>query len=529
MIDFANTPFNFKCACQAALATTLGVALLSVPSDANAQARVEMLDDCFFAEPEDTPDLMQECGYVVLPENPDQMDGPEVKLAFMRLSAKSADPKTPLFMLAGGPGSTFLKPISLLLFNDGFLGPILDERDVVLLDQRGTGYAIPKLDCPEAYSAPWETQDRGLNEEEAGDFVRQLLADCVARAKADGIDLSQYNSVRIAADVDAARAALGYEQIIYYGASYGAQLGQHFMRDFPDSLEAVVLDGANSLSRKSWVEERVSDADVAIARLSALCEADAKCGAAYDLPEQLDRAMALFDEGPIQTTYQNPADPEMTFELTLTENDFAQTIFGLQTGQIGIHSLPAILNMILADGRTSAAAILGDQKGSAIVASRDATESGLAILMHMAVVCSDDPVTSPDDLIVGPDASAYARAYGKAVLEEYLGFCSAVDVPSLPDSTDVDVTTDVSTLILVGQLDARTPAIRSELVAESLPHATIVEFPGGTHVQLGEINLCAGEILKAFIKDPTASPDTGCIADMPPRRFALPDGTMSLE
>uniref|UniRef100_UPI002620D28E alpha/beta hydrolase n=1 Tax=uncultured Mameliella sp. TaxID=1447087 RepID=UPI002620D28E len=483
----------------------------------------------FFDYPEGAPALAKDCGYIVVPENPDLPDSPDIKLGFLRLTTDASEPKSPLFMLAGGPGDTFIKPSTLLLFQDAFLGPILDDRDVVLLDQRGVKNAIPTLDCPEAYGAPWEIQDRGLTEEAANELGRQLIADCVESARADGIDLAQYNGVRIAADVDAARQALGYDRIVYYGASWGAQLGQHFMRDFPGSLEAVVLDGANALSRKSWVQDRVRDVDVAMAKLSELCEADEKCGATYDIPDMLDRAIALFEDGPIETTYEAPEDPETKLDLTLTQLDLAEAIFGFQTGQIGIHALPAVLDAILADGRTSAAAILGDQKGAAIVASRGATEGGLSILMHMAVVCSDDPVTSPGDMIIEPDASAYARAYGEAVLKEYLEFCEGVDVPSLPDSTDVDVATDVPTLILAGELDARTPPIASELVAETLPRATIVEFTGGTHVQLGEINLCAGKILRAFLDDPDANLDTSCVAEIPRRGFVLPDGTLSME
>lgn len=529
MIEFLNARNAFSCVAKAALASALCAAVLIPPSEANAQARVEMRDTCFFDDAEDAPSITQDCGYVIVPENPNQADSPKIKLGFLRMPARTENPKAPFFMLAGGPGGTFIKPSTILLFGDGFLGPILDERDVVLLDQRGAPTAIPTLDCPELYGMPWEVQDRGLDEAAALELGRQVLGDCVESVRAEGIDLSQYNSVRIAADVDAARQALGYDQIVYYGASYGSQLGQHFMRDFPDSLEAVVLDGANSLSRKSWVQERVRDVDVATRKLAALCEADAKCAEAYDVPALIDQAMSLFDEGPIETTYQDPANPETKLDLTLTEGDLASTIFGFQTGQIGIRSLPAVLDAILADGRTSAAAILGDQKGAGIIASRGATKGGEAILMHMAVVCSDDPVTKADDMIVDSDASAYARAYGQAVLEEYLEFCNAVNVPSLPDETDVDVTTDVPTLILAGDLDARTPVIRSELVAATLPRATIVEFPEGTHVQLGEINQCAGKILRAFLADPNVAPDTSCIADMPRRGFVLPDGTISVD
>ena len=509
----------------------LVVAALLAASGASAVAGpiVEPLDTCF-VEPADATSLpASDCGYVVVPEDPDRPDGPKVKLGFLRLPARAPEAKAPLFMLAGGPGDTLIKPETLLLFGDTFLGPILDNRDVVLLDQRGAPNTVPMLDCPDFYGFPWIAAERGLDEAQQLEVGRELLAACVAEARAEGIDLSQYNSVRIAADVDAARQALGYGRIVYYGASYGAQLGQHYMRDFPGSLEAVILDGANSLSRKSWVEERVRDADVATQKLAALCAADAKCAEAYDVHALIEQAMGLFDAGPIVTTYTDPSDPDIQIDLTLTDSDLAALIFEFQTGQIAIRSLPAILAAIVAGGRTSAAEVMGEVKGSVILASRGATRGGSAILMHMAVVCSDDPVTSPDDMIVEPGASAYARAYGATVLEEYIEFCRVIDVPPLSDTTDVDVATDVPVLVLAGDLDARTPAIRSELVAKTLPRATMVLFPEGTHVQLGEVNLCAGEILRAFLTDPDAKPNTSCIAAMPRRGFVLPDGSISVE
>lgn len=91
------------------------------------------------------------------------------------------------------------------------------------------------------------------------------------------------------------------------------------------------------------------------------------------------------------------------------------------------------------------------------------------------------------------------------------------------------MTTDVPTLFIAGNLGARTPVVRSELVAANLPRAAIVDFPEGTHVLLGEISQCAGQILQAFADNPNAKPDTDCIASVARRSFVLPDGTMSLE
>jgi pimeloyl-ACP methyl ester carboxylesterase len=490
---------------------------------------IEMRDTCFFAGPDDPALPVPDCGYVVVPQSPDAPTGPQVRLGFMRLNARTADPKAPLFMLAGGPGDTLMKPEFLMLFADGFLGPVLNDRDVVILEQRGGLNSLPVLDCPGFYGFPWAAHEQGLDLQQQLEASRRLLRACVASARSAGVDLAQYTSLHSAQDVDLARQVLGYQRIVYYGGSYGAQLGQHFMRDYPESLEAVILDGASPLSRRSWVQDRVRDVDTATDKLAALCAADGKCARAYDVRAMIAAAMELFTAGPITTVYADPVDPGIKIDLTLTREDLAALIFSYQTGQIAIRSLPAILNALVEEGPNSAAAILGSVKGAAIVASRGQTTGGMAMLMHMAVVCSDDPVRSVSDLNIEPGASAYAIAYGRSVLDQYMEFCKAVDVPVLPDSVHADVTSNVPTLILAGSLDARTPVFRSGIVARSLPQARMVVFPEGTHVQLGEVNFCAGKILLAFMSDPEKAVDTSCIADMPRRGFVLPDGTNSIE
>src|SRR5690606_38939930 len=119
--------------------------------------------------------------------------------------------------------------------------------DVVILDQRGTAHTRPHLDCPEAYPLAWAVYRQGLSEDAAWALQRRVLQRCIDGFRRQGVDLSTYNSLAIAADIDAARRALGYGRIVYYGASFGSQIGQHVMRDFPGMLDAVILDGTNSL------------------------------------------------------------------------------------------------------------------------------------------------------------------------------------------------------------------------------------------------------------------------------------------
>ena len=494
-----------------------------------ALPRFEPLDECFAQLPEDVDfTLDMDCGYVVVPELHSDESSREVKLGITRLNSGQGTANSPLFMLAGGPGQTQVSSGFLRVFNPELLGGVLKERDIVLVEQRGTEYTDTWLDCPAFNTAPWTVYDQGLTDDEADALGTETLQNCIDDFKSQGVNFDAYNSVENAADVNAVREALGYDKIIYYGASYGSQLGQHIMRDFPDILEAVVLDGAEGLSRKSWVENRALDAQWGIDHLTALCEADEKCVATFDIPALVDAALALFDNGPLPYTYTDPTDASLTVEGEVTVQDMVDLIYGQQGDRIGAMSLPETLVELTESGAEATAQILGSIKGSKLLASRNITASSIALLMHMAMVCSDDPVHSVDEVNM-QGVGKYAQLFGEAAAEEYTQLCSFIDVQELPDATDETVTTDVPALLLSGDLDVATPTFRSQEVADALPDSTLVVFPGRTHVQIAAINVCAAQVMTQFVLDPTASLDTSCTETSPLLGFVLPDGTNSRE
>jgi pimeloyl-ACP methyl ester carboxylesterase len=493
----------------------------------DTEPRFEPIEQCFAQPPAELElGLDMECGYVVVPEARNGHHDRMVKLGVMRLSSGHGTDHTPLFMLAGGPGQTQITTEMLQLFQPQLLGKVLETRDVVLVEQRGTRNTDTWLECPRAYSIPWAAHEQGLDEAGATALEYRVLRECIARFESQGVDLDNYNSVENAADVDAVRHALGYERILYYGASYGAQLGQHVMRDFPHRLEAVVLDGANSLSRKSWVEDRALDAQWGIDNLARLCRADPVCNENYDVPALLDAALAVLDAGPVAYSFADPTDPTVVVEGVIAPADLARMIFELQSSPYGVFGLPSLLADLAAGGSERVQEVLGPAEGAKIIASRDATESGMAMLMHVAMVCSDDPVRSADD-VVTEGTGKYATLLGRAMGEEDTALCSLINVKSLPDSTDINVSTDIPVLLLVGDLDVATPEYRSKLVAEALPNSRLLVFPGRTHVQLGSVNLCAFDILTQFLADPAAMLDTSCLQEARAPAFVLPDGSMS--
>jgi pimeloyl-ACP methyl ester carboxylesterase len=187
------------------------------------------------------------------------------------------------------------------------------------------------------------------------------------------------------AHLHAVRAALGHERIVCYGALYGAQLGQHVMRDFPGMLQAVVLDGASPLSRKSWVQSKALDVDYSIRHLSALREADPKCRAACDVPALIERAMKLFDEGPIPASHTDPKEPGTTLKFDIRQSDLAALIYGMQGSKVGVMALPLTLENLVDNGRASIASELGAIIGQKLLALRSAPAGSMATIMHLAV------------------------------------------------------------------------------------------------------------------------------------------------
>jgi pimeloyl-ACP methyl ester carboxylesterase len=490
--------------------------------------RFEPLEECFAVPPEGTEVAVEyDCGYVVVPEFYHGESTRELKVPYFRFNSGKGTAASPVIVHPGGPGASQLNESVFLLVMQMF-GDVITERDVIFMDPRGTELSDTFLDCRAIYSLSWKAYEQGLDDEAAKALGTETVQQCIDDFKAQGINLDAYNSLELAGDVNSVREALGYEKIIYYGTSYGSQLGQHVMRDYPEMLEAVILDGANSLSRKSWIEDRALDDQFGIDNLKKLCAADEKCIEAYpDIPALVDAAFRLFDDGPLPYTYTDPSDPSLSIAGEVTATDLADLLYGYQGDKNNVYIIPSVLASITEPGYIEElTAMLGDAKATNIIASRELTKGGLAFLMHLAVVCSDDPVKSLDDIILD-GVGEYAKLHAQSASEIYVMGCPLIDVRELQDATDENVTVDIPTLVLSGDLDVATPAFRSQLVVDALPNASHMIFPGHTHVQLGQLNQCAADIYTQFIADPAATLDTSCLKESNVIGFMLPDGTFS--
>ncbi len=488
------------------------------PTEEAAEAgdlpRLEPLEDCFVEMPEGAD---YECMVVEVPEFHNEDNGRSIKLGVIRLLSTADTPAEPLFFAEGGPGGSNLEQAALTAQNmvDGdedVYTDLLSTRDLVFFSQRGTLYAEPSLMCSEETMAPiLEAFSAGLPGQEQGQVRITAFKACMDEYAAAGVDFAAYNSVENAADINSIREVLGYDQIILYGDSYGTVLSQHVMRDFPDTLAAVILDGVDTLSAPSWVTQLDADFQSPLNYVIELCAADEACSEAYpNLAQDVEAVYQKLQSEP----YRFDQDGTQYF---MDENLAATAFYNALYLPFGASIIPLAVDSLLNDKPDEK---LNDALQTLFFSDRPRFE-GISFPMHYAMVCSEDPVTSVDDARSLDEVYSVVSEAIRSDASDYIEMCSYLNLPVLPDETDIPISSDLPVLLLSGAFDPATPPYNAEEVLATLPNGFSFEFPYGGHVQFSD-DPCADSIVASFIADPTTEPDSSCIAEALPLPFALP-------
>jgi pimeloyl-ACP methyl ester carboxylesterase len=151
-----------------------------------------------------------ECGYVAVPLEHAKPAGPTIKLAVAILRAKAPIPDgDPLVMLQGGPGGGTIETYVTIMS----ASPLRATRDIVLFDQRGTGKSLPALKCPESIALTRASIEKTQDHETAARLSWEATQACHDRLAREGVNLSAFDSLENAADINSVREALGYARI----------------------------------------------------------------------------------------------------------------------------------------------------------------------------------------------------------------------------------------------------------------------------------------------------------------------------
>ena len=442
------------------------------------------------------------CGAVAVAEDPDQPAGRRIDVHYAVVPALArVRALEPVFVFAGGPGQSARRAAGPL---QPLFARLNARRDIVYVDQRGTGASNP-LAC-DGERRPAASLAETLDAERLSARTRECL-----RRLGEANDLRQYATWIAVRDVDAVRAALGYEQVNLWGASYGTRAALEYLRQFPQRVRSVVLDGVAPADMALPASFAV-DAQASLDRLIAACAADVDCRRRYpDLGSRVERLLQRVGGGDLSATVTHPLTgrPE---ELRLQPATLASVL------RVPLYSPPlaAVLPYALAEA--------GRDNLTPLVAVASSLTAGVAENfaegMHFAVVCAEDMPR----VDAAARAAAMATRFGGSFLRTYEEACAAVPTREVPAAFYRLSDADVPVLILSGGADPATPPRHGERVAKGLRRATHLVAP---HLAHGvSMQGCAPELLAGFIRNAgTDGLDLGCLARLPaPRYFAPPSG-----
>jgi pimeloyl-ACP methyl ester carboxylesterase len=381
------------------------------------------------------------CGIVKRPLDPAQPQGKQIEVHFAVLPALARNRHAdPVFFFAGGPGQS---AIDIAAAVSRMLARLGNRRDLVLIDQRGTGRSAPLLcEKPPATQPLAESADTAAQ-------VRRLLACRSALEKLPHGDLRHYTTHIAMQDADAVRRALGAAQINLVGGSYGTRAVLEYMRQFPQAVRRAVIDG---VAPPDMVLPASFSADnqAALDAVFAACEADPGCRARH--PALRAQWRALLGSLPRSVELPHPFTGAVE-RFTLTR----EGLLGLVRGPLYLPALAAALPLALSEAAQGRFAPLS---GLASVVSGRAGQ--LAEGMHFAVVCAEDmPLLARAADTPGADfGDAFGGMYRKLCAEWPRGAVPAAfyQVPPAP----------APTLVLSGGADPATPPRHGARVAAAL-------------------------------------------------------------
>lgn len=431
------------------------------------------------------------CGSYEVFENRETRRGRKIGLGLVVLPALAGRPAPdPVFYFVGGPGASAVESAG---------SPLLElfrrTRDVVLIDQRGTGRSNP-LRC-----------------EMFGDMASLFVGDAfpaervrACRAELEKVaDLRHYTTPAAMADADEVREALGYERVNVSGGSYGSTAALAYLRLYPRRVRAAAVVGVAPVDFKMalpWAR----GVEQTLERLFADCAADDACKAAFpelrrefrELHERLGRAPATFEAVNPKTGARE--------RITLTRDGLMEHLRAMLYQPRLQSTLPLLIHDMHGGSYARFAAAAYDYFTR--------LEALIARGMHLSVVCAESDPFIADDEIRRETAGTF---YGDARLRAYRRACELWPRGALPAGYRDPAKTDVPVLMISGALDPVTPP---QAAAAALPQYTRgrqVVIPNAAH----GLDECTGRLLAEFVERGSADGlDASCAAQVRRAPFA---------
>ncbi len=400
-------------------------------------------------------------------------------------------------------------------------GPLLRRRNLLLVDQRGTGLSQP-INCPALQNLTIAYRVA------AGQCGRSL------GARADN-----YSSALSADDLAAVLLQLRLGRVDVYGDSYGTFFTQVFTGRHPALVRSLVLDSAYpTYGESAWYPTQgpaMREAFDATCRRSAAC----RNGGQRFVPT-LTRLLGVVRTSPWRGV-SHDADGRRA-RVTVNGATLVSVAFGATFTPTAYRELTAAMRSGLAGDRAPLLRLVAEALGGGTDAGDPVDYSeGL----YAAVACHDYPqlydMTAPPGAVREQQYAAALNArstsapftFGPFTVHEYarsdwqlMDSCTRWPVapatnPAGPPRPRGGQYPAVPVLVLSGELDSITTAAEGDLVAEQFPNAQHVLVRNSLHVNAyGDTDNCAQRMVRTFVSSLGPVPPLlrACAASIPPIR-----------
>lgn len=431
------------------------------------------VNDCYI---EEIGEWVQ-CGTFEVMENREVRRGHKFTLNFIILPALNPNPASdPIVVLDGGPGVGAAARVEMWALN---LEKLRYEREILLVDQRGTGASNP-LPC-HSIGDP-ESAQTYLKDMFPEDYVKRCREELE-----EGNDLRYYHSTIAMADIDELREALGYERVNLYGVSYGGHSAIVYMNNFPHSVRSVLLE-APAVPSLLYPSNLASDTEEVLERMFSDCEADPGCAADYpSLRDEFYAILHQLQQGPVTVNITNPINgqPET---VTFTHNNFIHGVRSLLYNVYRQRWLPAFIYWAYRGYYSPLVEWIVDQMYW--------TNKSLMDGLLLCVTCTE---SIPYIDFEQARADAQGTFIGTYRLDQQQEACELWVRGDLPVGFHELPVADIPTLIFTGELDPAVRPYNGQLLVDSLPNSLHYSIPNSGHGMGMAWRDCLDDVVVQFI------------------------------
>lgn len=438
------------------------------------------------------PAVSAECGTLTVSENPSGGDR-KIDLAVARVPARGRSPQTdPVIFFAGGPGQAALEAYPLV---QRALNGVRDTRDIVLMDQRGTGSSNP-LDCPiDEFTMLSSVEDMDW---------QGFVEGCLDRLDAD----PRYYATRHAVqDVEAFRVALGVEQLNLVGGSYGTRMAMSYAQAHPERVRTMVLFGVVPQDEPLGASH-AENLDTALDRLYDRCRDDMACAEKFgDVGAHLQALRSTLRENTPEVPLTHPITGEPA-SLQLNDDTIGGIVRLLSYTPEGLSLLPLLIYEAAVEQRYAPLA------GQALMVLASLSEQ-ISRGMELSVICSEDLPFFGETTAIREDS-----VIGDMVVSALREQCRYWPSEPAPAPFKRPLESDVPSLLISGEFDPVTPPRFGERAAQTLANARHLVVSGQGHNSLA--GGCVPDLVVEFIESAEpAGLDVKCLDVLGPTPFFL--------